>query len=796
MNQTQSVFPKVSVIIPVWNPGPGISRCVESLRGQTLEDIEMIFVDDCGTDGAMDIVRAAAVGDSRIRIIANAENVGPGPSRNAGIEAARGEYLAFVDADDYVDASFLERLFAKGIADQLDIVKGKHSYIKEDGAEADHHKLNDKIRKGIELGTPLFRLFAYEHHSALFRRTFLLENAIRYGTSRRAQDVTFLLKACHKAKRFDIEDTAKYCFCERNDSLMHDTKPHTLERMFHGFQEKMDYMVDNMADEDDASRYVAGQVYYNLGLCNFLRQKQVCRETCDGFIVGLREQVLRFPQLEKLKGESFIVRVLCDYGVALSHRPFKLPWEKHKVESYVETIQKWVGFIKGHPECANAAEKDLFRLYREAETLCIKENSHLPPSLVRDVKKICRKNKNNMKQAIRAFIAKIPLAKPLYHTIKNRREELRRRRTQNQLRENQPIIRQGSPGCFEGLPLLVHWNITSHCNFRCSYCFHAGSEYKKDFCTLEQAETAIRHLVSANRPSYSVHLLGGEPTTHPHLAEIITLLHQYLGDRLESLMIISNGSFGEKLMEAIIGEGEKHLIKMIFSVHLEFMRIERVVELVKRLSNHVQLHVHLMLHPELFAKALTMVETLCELRKDYPFFFNIVMLRIPPKFDKIDPRYAQEHYDWVENAMQKFRGVASDGVKWAKAYPKTTGWEFLVERKAGNVIETYERNNPSQLKDLTGNVFSGMICCSGTSIVKILEDGRVRGMICGLDRPTCNIFEENPFLRENWMHGIFCTKAMCGCNVNHRIPKFKSPAAAQKFIAEKKLEQKKLMSKC
>ena len=78
MNNTQTVFPKVSVIIPVWNSGPGICLCVDSLRGQTLEDIEMIFVDDCGTDGAMEVIRQASAEDLRIRSITNAENVGPG----------------------------------------------------------------------------------------------------------------------------------------------------------------------------------------------------------------------------------------------------------------------------------------------------------------------------------------------------------------------------------------------------------------------------------------------------------------------------------------------------------------------------------------------------------------------------------------------------------------------------------------------------------------------------------------------------------------------------------------------
>ena len=425
MNQTLSISPKVSVIVPVWNPGPGISRCLESLRGQTLEDIEMIFVDDCGTDGAMDLVRAAAAEDSRIRIITNAENIGLGLTKNVGIEAARGVYLAFVDSDDYVNDVFLERLFAKAIADRLDIVKGKHCYIREDGAKAYHPELNDQIRKGIQRGKPLFRLFFYEHQSALYRRAFLLDNAVRFGTSRRTQDVTFLLKACHRVERFDFEESSEYYFCERKGSLMHDTNPHTLERILHAFQEQMDYIVDNMEDEDEVSRYVAGKAQYNLRICNYLSKRQECREAANRFIIDLRNQVFRFPQLEKLKGESFIVRALCDYGVALAYQPFKLPWEDFMTDSYVETIQEWVDFVKGHPECSDAAEKDLLRLYREAEALCFKDNSHLPRSLVRDVNKICRKNNNNKKKTIRSFVAKIPLAKPLWRITKQWRNILK-----------------------------------------------------------------------------------------------------------------------------------------------------------------------------------------------------------------------------------------------------------------------------------------------------------------------------------------------------------------------------------
>ena len=376
MNQTQSEFPQVSVIIPVWNPGSGISRCIESLRSQTFEDIEMIFVDDCGTDNAMEVVRAAAAEDPRIRIITNAENVGPGLSRNAGIEAARGEYLSFVDADDYLNPVFLERLYTKAITDKLDIVKGKIVYEKEDGTIADHLELNETIRKGLDLDKPLYRLFSYQHQSAIYRRGFIKMHNIYYGTSRRGQDDTFLLKVCHKAESFDFEETAEYHFCERNNSLMHDMHPHTFERRLHAFREEMNYILECMMDEDSISRYVANRVVYNLMLCTYYRQKPECRDAAEEFIRGLHNQVFRFPQLEKLKRESFVVRVLCDYEVALAQRPFKLPWEweNFKPEDYLGTVREWVDFVIEHPDCMNDAEADLYRLFREAYALCKKEN--------------------------------------------------------------------------------------------------------------------------------------------------------------------------------------------------------------------------------------------------------------------------------------------------------------------------------------------------------------------------------------------------------------------------------------
>ncbi len=92
---------KVSIIIPVYNVEKYISQCLESAINQSLKDIEIIIVDDCGSDKSMDIAQEYAKNDNRIKIIKNRQNQGPFTSRNNAVLAANGEYLVFLDSDDF-----------------------------------------------------------------------------------------------------------------------------------------------------------------------------------------------------------------------------------------------------------------------------------------------------------------------------------------------------------------------------------------------------------------------------------------------------------------------------------------------------------------------------------------------------------------------------------------------------------------------------------------------------------------------------------------------------------------------
>ena len=100
---------KVSVIVPVYNTEKYLQKCLDSLINQTLKDIEIICINDGSTDNSENIIRMFAKEDSRIKLI-NQENKKQGAARNAGMKIATGEYIGFVDSDDYVDLNYFERL--------------------------------------------------------------------------------------------------------------------------------------------------------------------------------------------------------------------------------------------------------------------------------------------------------------------------------------------------------------------------------------------------------------------------------------------------------------------------------------------------------------------------------------------------------------------------------------------------------------------------------------------------------------------------------------------------------------
>ncbi len=208
---------KVSVIVPIYNVEQYIDKCLKSLLAQSLKEIEIICIDDGGTDKSVEIAKKYQAKDSRITLIHNETNIGVGPSRNKGIKAATGEYIGFVDPDDWVDKDFFEKLYEKAVRKNLDLAKAESKYVYPSGNIVKSN-LNSTIKKELKLGMNLCSIFYYEFTTALYKKELILNNRIEFPNIKKSQDTAFLLQAAYKAKNIDFVRNTYYYYLQRDSS--------------------------------------------------------------------------------------------------------------------------------------------------------------------------------------------------------------------------------------------------------------------------------------------------------------------------------------------------------------------------------------------------------------------------------------------------------------------------------------------------------------------------------------------------------------------------------------------------
>jgi glycosyltransferase involved in cell wall biosynthesis len=192
---------KVSVIVPVYNPGSDIDDLLESLLGQTLPagELELIFVDDGSTDATPARLDALAERHRHVRVEHIPNSGWPGKPRNIGIDLASGEYVFFADNDDRLERDALERLYATAVQDRADIVIGK---------VVGHDKpvprvLFDRNRHAVGFDDPVLLRLLTPHK--LFRRRFLDEHGLRFPEGRRRlEDHVFVVGAYFKTERISV----------------------------------------------------------------------------------------------------------------------------------------------------------------------------------------------------------------------------------------------------------------------------------------------------------------------------------------------------------------------------------------------------------------------------------------------------------------------------------------------------------------------------------------------------------------------------------------------------------------
>ncbi|QUH23766.1 glycosyltransferase [Methanobacterium alkalithermotolerans] len=196
----REITPKVSVIIPVYNREKYLKQCLDSVINQTLKNIEIICIDDGSTDKSLEILNEYRKKDGRI-IIINQKNQGSGLARNSGLKIAKGEYIGFVDSDDWIDLNFYETLFTEAKKQDADLARTLYVYEFQK-----HSKEEDYLNKIIHKRKSEGELLNVNEHSvviwnAIYKKEFLQKNNIYFDKLQAVVDVPFTARATYFSKK-------------------------------------------------------------------------------------------------------------------------------------------------------------------------------------------------------------------------------------------------------------------------------------------------------------------------------------------------------------------------------------------------------------------------------------------------------------------------------------------------------------------------------------------------------------------------------------------------------------------
>lgn len=213
-------MPIVSVIVPVYKVEAYLERCVDSLLGQSLRDIEILLIDDGSPDACGEICERYAALDSRVRVL-HQENAGLSAARNAGLQLARGEWIMFADSDDWVEPDFCRLPYEAALAHGADMVIFGDIYHRKDGvitrsfAEAGplgpEEAMAYAVRKNVSVWSKLY-------HRSLFRE-------IRFPEGYVFEDQLTTPKLVHAARSVYRLDACLYHYRYRADSICHKKTP-------------------------------------------------------------------------------------------------------------------------------------------------------------------------------------------------------------------------------------------------------------------------------------------------------------------------------------------------------------------------------------------------------------------------------------------------------------------------------------------------------------------------------------------------------------------------------------------
>ena len=211
--------PLLSLVVPVYNVAPFLERCLANLAAQNLDGMEIVFVDDGSTDDSPVILARYAAKHPQMRVIRQ-DNGGLSAARNTGLDHITGEYVAFVDSDDWIEPGYYRRLLELARAKNLDIAHGNAMYHFE-GRREDHPIYRDALSTEVMTGREVLRrrlaekTFLHMVWMHLYRRDFIERLGMRFVPRLIHEDVLWTTRAFLEAQRVAYDPTPGYFYRQR-----------------------------------------------------------------------------------------------------------------------------------------------------------------------------------------------------------------------------------------------------------------------------------------------------------------------------------------------------------------------------------------------------------------------------------------------------------------------------------------------------------------------------------------------------------------------------------------------------
>jgi CDP-glycerol glycerophosphotransferase len=221
--------PRISVVVPFYNNEDLLGDCLQSIAAQTFTDLEVIMVDDGSSDGSAAVARKQADADPRFRLVQVPHGGSPGYTRNRGVEQARGEFLAFVDADDMLPPHAYEKMLDTLEASGSDFVSGQVDRTGPMGVKPS--ALHARALKGTRIGTHISKtpqlFYDVSVWNKLFRRSFWDANHLTYPEGMLWEDLQIITRAHVLAKAVDVIPDRIYYWRERGKGALSITQSRT-----------------------------------------------------------------------------------------------------------------------------------------------------------------------------------------------------------------------------------------------------------------------------------------------------------------------------------------------------------------------------------------------------------------------------------------------------------------------------------------------------------------------------------------------------------------------------------------